>query len=288
MQSFQGAVYLTQLDIIVILRAKKIIKAFKARLGFANFPNITNIVMYGVPNVKDKKKLIRELGDNENVYNVSRSSGNLFIVHAFIRKLNELDYLVSFIRKTGEISELTVGIDKGTAVFASFEKKKLSETDYLIIDSLKENSRKNISDISEELGISTKTASRRLENLVNNHLVNFFIDWFPGHSNQMIPLIFLKFKSNLIIDDDKLIEELRQKYGSKILFIWSFSNLPNTKIVNFWVNNVNEITEIENAFINDDRFESVEVTIPIEGAIFPTWIEKELETKIQEIKKIDK
>ena len=33
----------------------KIIQGFKARLGFANFPNVSNILMFGIPNIKDKK-----------------------------------------------------------------------------------------------------------------------------------------------------------------------------------------------------------------------------------------
>jgi DNA-binding Lrp family transcriptional regulator len=44
--------------------------------------------------------------------------------------------------------------------FSLGEKKKLSDMDYLIIDSLKDNSRKKRSDISNELNISTKTVSR--------------------------------------------------------------------------------------------------------------------------------
>lgn len=31
-----------------------IIQNFKARLGFANFPTISNIVMFGTPNVKER------------------------------------------------------------------------------------------------------------------------------------------------------------------------------------------------------------------------------------------
>ena len=44
-----------------------IIQSFKTRLGFANFPNISNIIMFGVPIVKDKKEFMQKLGKNENI-----------------------------------------------------------------------------------------------------------------------------------------------------------------------------------------------------------------------------
>ena len=121
----------------------KIIQSFNARLGFANFPNVSNITMFGIPNVKDRKDLMDNLGRNENIYNVKRASGNLFYIYAYIRNTSELDYLISFIRKAGDVRELTVGIDRNMPFFSLGEKKKLSDMDYLIIDSLKDNSRKN-------------------------------------------------------------------------------------------------------------------------------------------------
>ena len=262
----------------------KIIQGFKARLGFSNFPNVSNIVMFGNPNVKNKKEFMRVLGENEEIYNVTRASGNLFYIYAYIRNTSDLDYLVSHIRKTGEISELTVGIDRNMPSLSLKDTKKLSDTDFFIIDSLKNNSRKKISDISNELDISTKTVSRRLNNLINNFLIQFQIDWNPDNSDQVISNIILKLKSDLIIDDNELIKNLSKQYGSKILFTWSFSNLPNIKIVSVWTKTMKELQNIETSFISDIRYESVEVTVLIEGKMYSTWIDKQLEDKIKNIK----
>lgn len=262
----------------------KIIQSFNARLGFANFPNVSNIIMFGIPNVKDRKDLMDNLGRNENIYNIKRASGNLFYIYAYIRNTSELDYLISFIRKAGDVRELTVGIDRNMPFFSLGEKKKLSDMDYLIIDSLKDNSRKNRSDISNELNISTKTVSRRLDNLINNFLIQFQIDWYPDNSGQVTSIIILKLKSDLIVDDNEFIKNLRNQYGSKILFTWSFSNLPNIKLVSVWTETMKELQNIETSFLSEARYESVEVTVLIEGKMYPTWIDKQLEEKISNIK----
>ena len=261
----------------------KIIQGFKTRLGPANFTNITNIVMFGIPNVKNKKELMDELGRNENVYSITRASGNMFYIQAYIRNTSELDYLVSYIRKTGDINELKVGIDRNSPIFPSDDKKKLSNTDYLIINSLKNNSRKNISDIADELNISTKTISRRLENLIQNHLVQFYLDWYPDNSGQILSMIILKLKSELIINDTEFIESLKKRYGSKIIFTWSFSNLPNIKLVKVWTETMRELQELESSLLSDERNESVEITVLLYGKMYPTWIEKLLDEKIIEI-----
>jgi len=262
----------------------KIIQGFKARLGFSNFLNVSNIVMFGTPNVKNQKELMRVLGENEKIYNVTRASGSLFYIYAYIRNTSDLDYLVSHIRKAGKISELTVGIDRNVPSLSLKDTKKLSDKDFLIIDSLKNNSRKKISDISNELDISTKTVSRRLNNLINNFLIQFQIDWYPDNSGQVISNIILKLKSDLIIDDNELIKNLSKQYGSKILFTWSFSNLPNIKLVSVWTRTMKELQNIETSFISDIRYESVEVTVLIEGKMYSTWIDKQLEEEIKVIK----
>jgi len=256
-----------------------IIKDFKARLGFGNFPNISNIVMFGVPNVKDKKLILKKLGENEYIYNISRASGNLFYIHAFIRNLNDLDSLVNFVRKTGRISELIVGIDRTTPPILIKDRKKVTNLDYLIVDSLKDNSRKTISDVAEEVGASTKTIKRRLDNLIENYLIEFYLDWFP---NLIFTMIILKLKSDSLIDDRDFDNSLKKTYGSRIVYSWTFSNLPHVKLICVWTDSMKELQDIESSLLSEN-FDSVEVTVLIEGNNFPTWRETHLKEKIQEI-----
>ena len=259
-----------------------VIKHFKARLGIANFPNISNIVMFGIPNVKNKKLLIEQLGENEFIYSISRASGNKFYIHAYIRNLNELDSLVTFIRETGKISELTVGIDRNMPSIVINDKKSLSDTDYLIVNSLKNNSRKTISDVAEEVGASTKTIKRRLDRLIENSLIEFQIDWFP---TLIFTMIILKLKSDSLLDNRDFTNNLKKNYGSRIVFSWTFSNLPHVKLICVWTESMKELQEIESSLVSEN-YDSVEATILIEGINFPTWRETFLKEKIQEINRL--
>jgi len=263
----------------------EVIQGFKAKLGFPNFPRITNIIIFGISDLRQKKQLINKLGENEYIYNVTQGSGNTFYIQAYLRNISELDALVSFVRKTGNLTDFIVGIDKEMPPIALEELtvKPLTDLDYLIINSLKDNSRKSISDIALEVGASTKTIRRRVDRLTENFLVQFQIDWYPDKTGIIPLMINLKLDSSKIIDDKEFKEKLKKLFGSKLLITWSFSNLPNLKVILIWAQSMKELQEIQNSLLSEN-YEKVDLTILIEGKMFSTWIDTFLEDKVKEIK----
>ncbi|MFX0036985.1 MAG: winged helix-turn-helix transcriptional regulator, partial [Candidatus Hermodarchaeota archaeon] len=235
------------------------------------------------------KATIEILGSHECVYNVTQASSNLFYTHSYIRNINQLDDLISFIRDKGEINELTVGIEK--SIFSMGDEDiisiSFSDLDYLIINALKENSRKTIADIADEIGSSTKTIRRYLDRLIEKKLILFTIDWYPDKTSEFLSFIILKVKPGINLDEKKVMDELKNQYGQKILFSWSFSNLPDLIIICVWISVMKELQGIE-TFLRSKEFDSVDVTVLVEGKNFPTWRDSFLEAKIKEIKQKNK
>jgi len=265
-----------------------IIDKFVTNLNLPTYnPTTSNIVMFGTSKAKIIQGLIEKLGANENIYTVSQHSSNFFIIHAITRNPNEIEPLVSFVKLTAEIPDLKVGL-QSTPIQpeADVDMKRevnFSNTDFLIANSLRDNSRKTIVEIAKEIGFSTKTVRRRLDRLIENHLIHFTIHWYPDKCSEVIVMIFLTLKPSITTDNTKIISRLREQYGQKILFIWTFSTLPNTIIVCAWVSSMRELQNVQSSLISDD-FEYVSLNIGIEGKIFPTWREKYLEDKIKEIR----
>ncbi|MHA2288666.1 MAG: winged helix-turn-helix transcriptional regulator [Promethearchaeota archaeon] len=266
-----------------------IIKKFATQLNLATFqPTPSNVIMFGDSKAKNIKGLIEKLGANENIYTVSQHSGNLFIIYAIIRNLSDLEHLVSFIKQTAEIPDLKVGLEStlmpSEADLDIAREAKLSNTDFLIVNSLKDNSRKSIVEIAGEIGVSTKTVRRHLDWLIEKNLILFTIHWYPDKCSEDTAWIILTIKPSIKVDKKKIIESLRDNLGQKILLVWTFSTLPNTIIICVWINTMKELQKIQSS-LNSDYFESVSINIGIEGKIFPTWREKYLEDKIKEIKR---
>ncbi|MFX1402809.1 MAG: winged helix-turn-helix transcriptional regulator [Promethearchaeota archaeon] len=261
-----------------------IIKNFRTTIGPPYFKQTINVIMYGMTSVKDKKDLIEKLGSNEYIYNVIQASGNLIYIHAYIRNLAELDSLVSFVREAGEISSLNVGLDKNSPSIHGKEVKEfsLSPLDYRIIYALKKNSRRPITEIADELGYSTKTIRRHLDDLIKNSLIHFTIDWYPDKTADIFSIFIIKWKQSIQINETEYINQLRRRYGQKLVLPWTFTNLPELMLLLFWTQSMKELQKIENDLMEAD-FESINVTVLVEGKIFPTWIDQYLEDKIKEI-----
>ncbi|MFX1572273.1 MAG: winged helix-turn-helix transcriptional regulator [Promethearchaeota archaeon] len=262
-----------------------IIQNFKTRLGFSYFPETINVLMFGRTKVKDKKNLMDRLGKHDSIYNVTQASGNLIYIHSYIRSFAGLDSLVSFVREKGEIDTLTIGLDKNSPanLLKGTKKSILSQLDYLIIYSLKANSRKPISEIARELGYSSKTIRRHLEDLIEQYSILFTVDWYPDKTSDICSFIILNIKRDMETDENVLLRDLRQKYGQKIVFTWTFSNLPKLIIIFVWTQSMKELQDIETDLM-EQNFESVDVTILIEGKMYSTWINEYLDDKVREIK----
>ncbi len=263
-----------------------VIQNFKTRLSIYFFSNVVNVIMFGTPKSSNVKDLISKLGENEFIYNVARASGNIFFIHAYIRNLNELDSLVSFVRSIGEIDDLIVGLEKQEqpTTLTDIERTKVDSLDYLIINSLKDNSRKTVVDIAGELGLNVKTIRRHLDMLIEKNLIIFTIDWYPDKTGETLSFIILNLDPLLNPVDLNLTENLRKKFGANFVFLWEFSNLPNMKLLCVWFQSMKQLQEIENQLLIDTIFESIKVLVLLEGENFPTWINFYLEGKVREIR----
>ena len=257
---------------------------FQAKLSFFLFPNMVNVLIFGRSPIKNKRSLINKLGKNECIYNVTQASGDILFIHAYLESINELDSLVSFIRKSAEIREPFIGLDKGIppSNIKIPSNISISKLDYLIIYSLKNNSRKTISDLSKEINASTKTIRRHLNRLIEKNLVRFTVDWYPDKTPQMISMILLKSKPDVDFDDSLFISDLRNKYNQKIVFHWGFSNFPNSLFICVRTETMKEIQDIKESLYLME-FESVDVHILIEGKMYSTWLDTYLDNKIKEL-----
>jgi DNA-binding Lrp family transcriptional regulator len=259
-----------------------------------------NVLLYGSSKAKNIDDVFQKLGNHENIYNVTQASNNYLIVHANIVELRDLDPIVSFVRKIGEIAELTVGLDK---IREQIKGKDLwywdiasdkntsdqqeipkSELHYYIINSIKENSRKTISDIADEIGLSTKTVRRRLNQIIENKMVLFTVDFYPDKSGDTFSYLIVKLNPNTNTTKEQLVEKLREQFGPKILFPWTFSNLPNEMILLLWTRAMKELQEVESYTTQmSNIIDSVKIVIGYHGENFYSLRDKFLDDKLKEL-----
>lgn len=272
-----------------------VIQNFNTKIGMVNFPNALSVLLFGTTEKENKADLLQNLGNYESIYNVTQASGDLYYIHSYIKHFNELDPLLSFVKQKGEINNLEIGLvsfspvpntplhESKTENLEELGDINLSNMDYLIINALKNNSRKSVTDVSDEVGVSTKTVRRHLSRLEDKKLIDYSIDWYPDKSAVVISIIILKLDPKSEVDKSVMMIELRKKLGPAILFTWNFVNLPNQILVCVWTHTMKELQEIETSLLSQN-FASVKVTILVNGKMFPIWRDTYLEDKVREIK----
>ena len=255
---------------IQLLMTQGIIRKFNARISLSSLKAL-NVLVYGNSKAAAPNKLHNLLGNHGSIYWVSYSGGNYLYIGAYLRDISDLGSLVNYIKEKAEIPEPTVGIESSGSLQASTygaEDKSLYPLDYRIIHSLHDNSRKPLSDVAEEVGISAKTARLRLARMIKYHLVEFSLEWYPDASNDIITIFHARLKPS---PQKNVVGHLFKEYVPNVIVCWAFSNLPNEMLVITWTDSVKNLRVLESKLEADQSLESVTPNILYSGYVFDTW-----------------
>lgn len=256
---------------IQTLKELGVIRKFTAKANLFSLGGVT-IQIFGISTALSFEELPEKLHKNNCVYWVALAGGNYLYIGAYFQNLSELEPLVNFVIKEAQMPNPTVGIVSspftGHIIPFPAHDTVLSTLDKKIIRSLHDDSRKAISDIAEELGMSAKTIRRRLTNMMEHYLIDLSLEWYPDASNDIITILHLHLKPNT---EKKNIHQILGKYMPNLLFCWSFSNLSNELMAVVWTNTMKELKEIQEQLVKENMFESIIPNILYVGYIFETW-----------------
>ena len=199
------------------------------------------------------------------------AGGNYLYVGAYLQNISELQPYVDFVKEKAQMSDPTVGIVHGEPPVASHD-TTLYPLDYRIIYALRKNSRKRVSEVAEEVVVSTKTVRRRLSRIIREGLIELSMEWYPDVSNDIMTIFHLHLKPSL--DRRKIGPLFIRKYSPNVLFFWSFSNLPNYLIYVVWTGAMKKLRDIREGFQSEEVFESIVPNVLYTGYIHDTWRDK--------------
>ena len=230
------------------------------------------IYIFGTSQLPNFKDLPDKLRSHGSIYWLAIGSGKFLYIGAFIRNLSDLEPIISFIKKEAGISEQTVGLAQQAPIPLINLKPTdltLCNLDYQIIGSLKDDARKGIGDIANELGISSKTVRRRLNRMIKNYLIELTLEWYPDKSDDITTLMDIRLKpeSNL----SNVAYQILTKYSTNALVYWSFANIPNALTFVIWTNSMGELDKLHERIEKEPEVISAVPYILCTGYIFETW-----------------
>ena len=227
------------------------------------------VTLYGKSEAESVANLYKKLGTHGSIYWVTLGGGNYMIIGAYLRSMQEIEPLVDYVKKEALIPNPIIGLHSSAPTNLRFSAEKtLHSLDLQIIYALSNDSRKSISDVAEEVGVTAKTVRRRLSSMTRNGLVEFSIEWFPDTSNDIITTMQLRLKPDA---NKNTVSGILKKYFPNMLFSYQFINIPNELLCFVWTNTMKELKEVQQRLEKEETVASIVSNILYTGYIFDTW-----------------
>jgi DNA-binding Lrp family transcriptional regulator len=268
---------------IQLLIETGVIRKFTAKVSLRSLAAIV-VFVSGTSQLGSFQDLPDKLKAHGSIYWLVEGSGKFLCIGAYLKNLSELVGLVEFLKREAGLPEPTVRIAHAEPmsehrIMASTRLRvtpnpqptdlTLYDLDYKIIRSLKDDSRKAVSDVATEVMVSAKTVRRRLMRMMKNNLIELGLEWYPDKSNDIITLLDIHLKPD--VDMGILPYQILRKYTPNTLFYWSFVNVPNVVAYTVWTNSMNELQSLRENLEKESGVSSIVPNILYTGYIFNTW-----------------
>jgi DNA-binding Lrp family transcriptional regulator len=259
------------------LISQGMIRKFTTKISLLALGAVT-VLLYGTSEAESLGKLHEKVSKQGSIYWLTLGGGNFVILGAYLRSMSELESLTDYVKKEVFIPNPTVGILSTYPIGGIFSidqskvnlslEKLLHSLDRQIVYALREDSRKPIADIAEEVGVTAKTVRRRLNAMISKGLIEFSIHWYPDTSNDIISTVNLKLKPDASRD---VVAHVLKGYFPNLLFYYQFINIPNELFCFIWTNTMKELKEIQQRLVSEEIVASIVPNILYTGYIFDTW-----------------
>jgi Lrp/AsnC family leucine-responsive transcriptional regulator len=249
----------------------EIITAYTARPSILAL-NCLAVVMFGTSNAKSIDAMCKELGQHESIISITIASGKFLYISAYLRNISELQEFGSYVSRTAQISDPTIGIVN--VPYESFP-KPLTNIDYKILKSLNRDARKPIIDIAAEVGLSAKTVKKRLDRMIENNLVSFSIEWAALYKDSFVSVFHIEL--HVGTDINATLQHLSTKYSHNMVVCANFSNIPNLILLEIWTKTTRDSQLIQEE-LQTEGFKDVIPNIFLSIAWYECWIDQLLRT----------
>jgi DNA-binding Lrp family transcriptional regulator len=256
-----------------------VIHKFTAKVSLPSSQGL-NIYISGTSQIENPSNLPDKLRTHGSIYWLAIGSAKFLYVGALIRNIAELEPLISYIKKEVGIPDPKVGIIQPFPVPTRLKSTDLSlcTLDYRIINALKDDARRKIADVANELGISTKTVRRRLDRMVKNNLIELSLEWYPDKSDDITTVMEVKLKPEF--NAFTTAYQIQKKYAEHILFFWDFANLTSAITFIIWTNSMGELYKIHERLEKEPEILSAVPYVLCKGYIFENWRDRLAQTML--------
>lgn len=250
-----------------------IVRRFTVNLSMA-CQGAVPVIIFGRSELPSADSAARELSEDGSTYAYLVGAGNMVYVCGFLRSRSELDDYAACAAAVAGMPEPTVAVETmgppgNLVTIRESDCGNISALDLRIIDALKADSRKPLTDVAAELGVTAKTVKRRWDRMEAEGLVEKTIHWNPDAGGDIV--VFLHIELAEGNDRHALGNILMSKHGPNVVFFRVFSNLPSFLQLILWGRSLREVKDVMERIEREDGVLRSSSYIVYKGYRFPTW-----------------
>ncbi len=238
-----------------------------------------SIMVFGRTGISSPTLLHQVLGSDEHTSMILIGSGNYVFIGAMLRSISELERYLEFVRREGQIPRAVAGLHtirpSGVRMTDIKDPGEISPLEMRIIASMRKDARKQAVDIARELGLSARMISSKLESMLKQNKINLTTRWRPDYSSDTVALICMRLKEGE--DKQAVSKGIYQRFASNVVFLSSFSNLPDLVISTAWARSPKGIASLADDLLAEGTFQAIVPHTICEGYFLETWKERLLD-----------
>jgi DNA-binding Lrp family transcriptional regulator len=223
------------------------------------------------------------LGGHEAVSTVLCGSQNHLYVGAFLKKIDHLDAVVTFVKEAGEVPEPEALIFNTSSDITCVrnpsgdpDASELTDLDHRIIRALHENARRPLAEVAADVGVSAKTASIRLDRMMAKGLIEYHVAALP-HLHASEVLLTVRIRPDA--DRRKIVGMMRDDPDCFVDEDVTFSNAPNMVLFTLEVENMDQLYRLLNRVIRFDGVEGIYHDVLLHQKYYSTWRDRLLKER---------
>ena len=230
-----------------------------------------SIMAYGRSKATNPIEVADTLAEHDSTWMVLLGGGNQVFVNAFLRSAAEMETYRDFFMRTAAVDAPTMGIHmlRPEGVRLPDVTNELTPLELRIISSLHHGSRKQHSEIAEDIGISARTVASKLNRMVKEGRVRLTLDWRPAFTSDTISLFELRLADPA--GRSKALAMLKDQYPDRAVMVSAFTDIPDLIIATVWTPTMHDVEGVMRGFLSAGLFSSVVPHIVYSGRRSETW-----------------
>lgn len=265
------------------LKVTGVIRGVTAGVSFAYLDAIP-VAVFGRARLASAERILDRLGESELTRRVVIAGGNYVYAVGELRSLAELDGYVDFVKRGADMHELTVGLfclddvlspeyftDGVMTRRESY--KGLSDLDYKIIASLKDDGRRPVAEVAQMVGVSRKTVGRHIEQMIADGSLELHVMMDSPSEGPLLTIAHMDLKEGG--DKVAVSRRLIEACPFPDAYVRAFSNIPGFVMLVFWCDCMRDVCMTLKRLSDDGDVKSIVPNFAyLERVYTSTWRDK--------------